>query len=68
MTRLRFDAPAHSPHYQYVVRGKTYGGGDEGEFPKDVAAALLADPNVPVSVVKAPVVIEGADKKEVESK
>ena len=68
MPRLRFDTLEHSPQHQYEVGGKTYSGGDEDEFSKDVAAALLADPHVPVSVVKAPVETTGATREEVKSK
>ena len=61
MTRLRFDA---EPHHELVVGAKVLKGGQEDEFTKAVADALLADPTVPVSVVKPPAETEGADKKE----
>ena len=65
MTRLRFDAEAH---HRLEAGGKVLLGGQEDEFSKAVADALLADPNVPVSVVKPPAVTEGATKEEVKSK
>ena len=67
MPRLRFDAPEHSPQHLFEVGGKTYGGGDEDEFSKDVADRLLADPHVPVSVVKPSVETTGATEKEVKT-
>ena len=62
MTRLRFDA---EPHHELVVGPKVLKGGQEDEFSKDVADRLLADPNVPVSVVKPQVETTGATEKEV---